>query len=98
MIWTDNYNQVPSGPSLDSVTFDGETYDVHKSGSYIAFVDTNPKTSGTVDLMKFFDYVMTQGWIPDTSTLGAIDYGVEVVSTEGMDATFEVTDFSITTQ
>ncbi|MFI5306016.1 MAG: hypothetical protein ACHQ53_01610 [Polyangiales bacterium] len=97
MIWTDNYKQVPSGSKLDTVTFDGQSYDVYKSGSYIAFVDTTNVTSGTVNLLSFFNYVIGKGWIPATSTLGAIDYGVELVSTNGADATFEVDDFSLTT-
>jgi hypothetical protein len=29
--------------------------------------------------------------------LGAIDFGVEIVDTGGADATFEFTDFSVTT-
>lgn len=95
MIWTDNYKQVPSGSVLDTVTFDGETYDVYKSGSYIAFVDQKNVTSGTLNLLSFFNYVIGKGWIAATSTLGAIDYGVELVSTDGADATFAVTDFSL---
>lgn len=95
MIWTDNYKQVPSGSSLDTVTYDGRSYDVYRSGSYIAFVDKDNVTSGTIDLLSFFHYVIDKGWIPATSTLGAIDYGVELVSTDGKDATFEVNDFSL---
>src|SRR6185295_14402054 len=97
MIWTDNYNQVPSGPALETITLDGESYEVHRSGSYIAFVDTRTVTSGTLNLLSFFNYVISKTWIPATSTLGAIDYGVEIVSTDGADATFAVTDFSVTT-
>jgi hypothetical protein len=96
MIWTDNYNQVPSGSVLETVTLGGQSYDVYKSGSYIAFVDTSNVTSGTVDLLSFFNHIIDKGWIPSTSTLGAIDYGVELVSTDGADATFEVNDFSLT--
>src|SRR5580765_402429 len=96
MIWTDNYNQVPSGSIQETVTFDGRTYQVYKSGSYIAFVDTNNVTSGTVNLLAIFNHIIAKGWIPATSTLGAIDYGVELVSTGGMDATFVVNDFSLT--
>jgi hypothetical protein len=96
MIWTDNFNQVPSGSVQDTVTFDGQNYKVYKSGSYIAFVDTSNVTSGTVNLRSFFDYIIGKGWIPSTSTLGAIDYGVELVSTNGMDATFVVNGFSLT--
>jgi hypothetical protein len=97
MIWTDNFNQVPSGSVQETVTFDGQSYQVYKSGSYIAFVETTNVTSGTVNLLEFFNHVVAKGWIPSTSTLGAIDYGVELVSTNGTDATFAVNGFSLTT-
>ena len=95
MIWTDNYNQAPSGTLLETVTFDGESYQVYKSGSYIAFVETTNVTSGTVNLLSFFNHIIAKGWIPATSTVGAIDYGVEQVSTGGADATFQVNAFSL---
>ncbi len=97
MIWTDNFHQVPSGSSLETVTVDGQSYNVYKTGSYIAFVQGTNVTSGTVNLLWFFNHVIEKGWIPATSTVGAIDYGVELVSTGGADATFEVNDFSLTT-
>ncbi len=97
MIWTENFNQVPSGSVQETVGFDGQSYQVYKSGSYIAFVDTTNVTSGTVNLLAFFNHIIAKGWIPATSTLGAIDYGVELVSTGAMDATFTVNGFSLTT-
>lgn len=97
MIWTDNYNQVPSGSKTETVTLDGESYDVFKSGSYIAFVETTSVTSGSVNLLSFFNHIISKGWVPSTSTLGAIDYGVELVSTGGRDATFALDGFSLTT-
>ena len=98
MIWTDNYKQVPSGSAVETVSFDGQSYEVHKSGSYIAFVGVTNVTSGTLDLLAFFNHVIDKGWIVPTSTLGAIDYGVELVSTDGTDATFELNDFSLTAE
>ena len=97
MIWTDNFNQVPSGSVQETFNLDGQSYQVWKSGSYIAFVESTTVTSGTVNLLAIFNHIISKGWIPATSTLGAIDYGVELVSTNGMDATFAVTDFSLTT-
>jgi hypothetical protein len=97
MIWTDNFNQVPSGSVQETFTLDGRSYQVYKSGSYIAFVDGSNVTAGTLNLLAFFNHIIAKGWIPSTSTLGAIDYGVELVSTNGMDATFVVNDFSLTT-
>jgi hypothetical protein len=98
MIWTDNFNQVPSGSKMETVSFKGQTFDVYKSGSYIAFVATANVTSGSLDLLSFFDHVISEGWVPSTSTLGAIDYGIEIVSTGGADATFELDAFSLTVE
>lgn len=98
MIWTDNYGQTPSGSTVETVTFDGQSYEVHKSGTYIAFVATKNVTSGTLNLLSFFEHIISKGWIPDTSTIGQIDYGVELVSTNGADTRFEVNDFTLTTK
>jgi hypothetical protein len=97
MIWTENHGQVPSGSSVATVSFGGRSYQVYKSGSYIAFVAETNFTSGTMDLLAFFDWVIAQGWMPASSTLGQVDYGAELVSTNGAPATFIFTNFSVTT-
>ena len=99
MIWTENYNQVPSGSLAATVTFGGRTYNVWKTSSngYIAFVPTAVFTSGTVDILAIFNWTISKGWLPANSTVGQIDFGVEICSTNGTNATFKFTDFSITT-
>ena len=99
MIWTENFHQVPAGSRVTTVTLGGRTYDVWKTSDshYIAFVPTAVLTSGTLDLLEIFTWTMSQGWLPSNSTLGQICYGVEIVSTDGADATFQFTDFSLTT-
>lgn len=96
MIWTENNKQVPAGSKVATVTFGGRTYDVWKTGSYIAFVPRVAMTSGSLDLQAIFKWIISKGWIPSSSTVGQIDYGVEIVSTGGSNATFTFTDFSIT--
>jgi hypothetical protein len=98
MIWTENFNQVPSGKKVATGTFSGKTYDVWKTSDngYIAFVPSAPFTSGTIDLLAIFKWTIQQGWLPANSTLGQIDFGVEVVSTAGAQARWDFTDFSIT--
>ena len=101
MIWTQARGTQVTGingyPSMGSVTLSGITYDIHKSGSYIAYVMRTPQQSGTVNILEMFDDLISHGWIPSTSTLGAIDYGVEVCNTNSTDAKFEVNNFSLTT-
>jgi hypothetical protein len=97
MIWTENHGQVPSGSDLATVSFGGRSYQVWRTGSYIAFVADTNFTAGTVDLLAIFHWLITAGWIPASSTLGQIDYGAELVSTNGAPATFSFTNFSVTT-
>ena len=47
---------------MDTVTYDGRSYDVYKSGSYIAFVDTSNVSAGTLNLLAFFNHIIGKGW------------------------------------
>jgi Glycosyl hydrolase family 12 len=96
MIWTQNQGQVPSGSVVATVSLDGRSWTVWKtSGNYIAFVATSNFTSGTMNLLAFFQWIIGQGWIPAGSTLGQVCYGAELVSTNGVPATFTFSDFSV---
>ena len=98
MIWNDNHGQSPAGSAQGSVTFDGRSYTVYRTstGSYIAFVANSNFTSGSMNLLEFFNWIMAKGWIPANSTLGQVCYGVELVSTNNVPATFVFNDFSVT--
>ena len=99
MIWTDNQAQTPAGSRVASgVAVGGHTWDVWSgySNHILSFVATPEIPSGTLDLRAMLDYLIAQGRLPATSTLGQIGYGVEVVSTNGSPTTFNFTDFSIT--
>lgn len=98
MIWTENFKQVPAGNKVTRVSLGGRTYNVWKTSDnhYIALVPTAVMRSGSIDLLGIFKWLMSKGWLPSSSTLGQICFGVEIVSTDGRNATFSFTDFSIT--
>jgi hypothetical protein len=95
MIWTQNHGQTPSGSVQGTVTFGGRSYTVWKSGSYIAFVANANFTAGTMNLLQFFQWIIGKGWIPAGSTLSQVCYGVELVSTNGVPATFTFSNYSV---
>jgi hypothetical protein len=95
MIWTENHGQTPSGSVAGTVTVGGRSYTVWKTGNYIAFVPGANFTSGTMDLLAFFKWIMSKGWIAGSATLGQVDYGVELVSTNGAPATFAFSNFAV---
>ena len=109
MIWNYNDGQSPGGNSAGSVTVDGHTYDVYEGGNfdtcspapcggvYLAFVATSNFTSGNYNLLDFFNYAISKGWISGGSSgkLWQVDYGTEICSTNGTISTFEFTNFNV---
>ena len=97
MIWNENHGQTPGGSEQGTATIDGRSYTVWRSGSYIAFVASTNFSSATMNLLGFFKWIMAKGWIPGNSTLGQVDYGVELVSTNNVPETFSFSNFSVST-
>src|SRR5213076_1344115 len=98
MIWTDNWGQRPAGSVVGNVTIGGRDYQVWRSGTgdggILTYLSTSPQTSGDMPLAAFFADVQARGWTPTTTW--QVDYGVEIVDTNGQLARFDFTDFSIT--
>jgi hypothetical protein len=98
MIWTYNNGQTPAGSPSGSFSDAGQTYDVFHSSpphQYIAFVDRSYNLSGHVNLLDFLNYVISNGWMPSSSTLYQICNGVELVSTNSKPEKFTINNFSI---
>jgi hypothetical protein len=97
MIWTNNHGQTPAGSVVATATISGQTWTVWRAngGSYTAFVADSNVTSGSLNLLAFFQWVVGQGWIAADSTLNQVDYGVEICSTDGLPATFDFSNFSV---
>ena len=72
-------------------------YAVYRGGRYIAFLGPD-RAAGRVALLEFFRYAVARGWLRPDSTIGQIDYGVEIRSTNGRPLDFAVTDFALTTR
>jgi hypothetical protein len=99
LVWVDNYHRVPAGSQVATTTLAGHTYDVWRNadGSSVVLESRAPFTSGTVDLLKIIDWTIAQTWLLPSSTLGQIEFGVEIASTDGASATYAFNAFSIFT-
>jgi hypothetical protein len=110
MVWVDNFGHTPfgGGPMLTKQSVGGGTYDVwyyaYGAGNQlISFVAVTNFSSGTVDLVSFFNYVISKGWLASSAVIDQIGFGPEIVSTQmppnadnGISATFYVDDFTLT--
>ena len=96
MIWTDNHGQTPAGSQMASVTFDGQSYSVWQAtGGPITFVSDTNVTGGDLNLLPFFQWLISQGYEPANSTLDQVAYGAEIVSTNATQETFGFSNFSV---
>jgi hypothetical protein len=105
MIWNQNHGQTPGGNAVASADLDGQAYTVWQrtgevssaSTNYVAFVANTNYTSGALNLVDFFNFAIAHGYMPASSTVYQVDYGVELVSTNAAPATFTFTNFSVHT-
>jgi hypothetical protein len=97
MIWTDNWGQRPIGNIVGTVTIGGHEYQVWRSGSgdggVFTYLSTTPQLSGEMPLSEFFKDVQNRGW--KVTTTWQVDYGVEIVDTNGNPERFDFTNFAI---
>jgi hypothetical protein len=99
MIWTDNQGQRPAGSVVATgLGFGGQTWTLWATSDnhILSFVPGTDMAAGTVNIRAMLDYLISHGRVPANSTLGQIDYGVEIVSTNGAPGTFRFTSFSLT--
>ncbi len=99
MIWNDTHNTQPAGNSFTTVTIDGNSYTVWKkqdaaAGNTISFVLNGNATSGTINILDFFNWMSDQKLLQN-ATLSQVDYGFEILSTNGQQAKLQVTNFSL---
>jgi hypothetical protein len=112
MIWTENHNQRPAGNVVATgLSLSGYTWDLWATSgngtlTFAAPADATSAQpgwpsnrairSGTMDIKAMLAYLVSAGRMGANSTLDQLDYGVEVVSTNGVPATWHFTDFSTT--
>ncbi len=96
MIWTDNQGQTPAGSQVATVTFDGQSYAVWQEvGGPITFVSDTNVTGGDLNLLQFFQWLISQGYEPTGSTLNQVAFGAQIVSTNATTETFGFSNFSV---
>lgn len=95
MIWTQWQEQTPAGSNVATVTIGGQQYQVWKSGGVnlstgacgiVSYRSINQQTFGTLPMQSFIADMKARSWLPANNTTWQVNYGVEVVDTNG-DAT-----------
>jgi Glycosyl hydrolase family 12 len=100
MIWTYNDGRRPAGVELPgTITIEGRMFEVWIAGGdgyLVTFESLNNYTAANTNLLPFFTYVSSHGWLHDgmSTPLWQIDYGVELCATPTV-TKFDFTNFSV---
>jgi len=74
-----------------------QTWNLCQFGSELVWKLPTSEKSGKVDILPMLQWLVTHNYLPANSGLWAIGYGWEICSTGGVNETFRVNSFSITT-
>jgi len=98
----------PCGPTLATVSFGGnggvpvKSWILCQYGSELIWQvagtgDVYGEQSGSVDILAMLTWLVNNhGYLPQGSSLTAVGYGFEICSTGGVDETFQVKSFTLT--
>jgi hypothetical protein len=90
----------PSGST--AVTIDGVAYHALQVDSgFVVLLNDKQVTSGTVNILHVFQWLISKGWVKSNDTFDMIGYGVEISTTESSPGVqgqerFDVTNWSLT--
>lgn len=100
MMWVDNHGQRPSGQVIGHATIYGQTFSVWRGNSHMFSFALSGKqeTKGTAHLLKALVWLEAHGYISSSDTLGQVNFGWEICSTDGKPMDFTVTNYNLTTK
>jgi len=93
MIWVDNHGQYPAGKIIAQATIDGQPFNLWLGGKVYTFALVGNETTGVTDILASIKWLMQKGYVPATATLGQVDFGWEIASTDGSPMNFTMTNY-----
>ena len=93
MIWEDYHEIIPFGDFIANVSTPNGAYDLYMgeptwepegtNWTYIAFVRTSKRTTGTVDIDLLLQYLVDHDIVSGESYLSSIEFGTEIGNSKG---------------
>lgn len=88
MIWLDTVGWDSGSGNIDTVEIDGDDYKLYKAPmqtwTYISFVRVLPRTSGSLNIAAFLQYLVEHHYISASEYLAAIEFGNEIINGKGV--------------
>ncbi len=95
MIWTKNYGQMAGGNKIATVKIDNVNFDFYKADwnwTYLAFVIKDNIDYKTINIHKFIEYLLANGYITNNEYFASVEFGNEVIQGQG---STKITNFKV---
>lgn len=101
MIWTDTHSATPAGSVIATPVISGIPYSLYFSSTlqtwpYYAFLASSNFSSGTIDILAVFNYMVANSHILASDLINTIFFGWEIISASS--SLFTMSQFSVSVQ
>jgi hypothetical protein len=101
MVWVDNHGQQPAGLVSSEAVLSGQHFRVYRGNAHmvsLVLLSGTHEATGSVNLLLALRWLVDHGYLSGRVTLTQVDFGWEIVSTDGMPLRFTLHDYSLSVE
>jgi hypothetical protein len=101
MVWVDNHGQQPNGIVSSEAVLSGQHFRVYRGNAHmvsLVLLSGTHETTGSVNLLLGLRWLVDHGYLRGSALLTQVDFGWEIVSTDGVPLKFTLHSYSLSVQ
>jgi hypothetical protein len=98
MVWVDNHGQQPAGIVSSEAVLSGQHFRLYRGNAHmvsLVLLAGTHETTGSVNLLLALRWLVDHGYLRGSSSLTQVDFGWEIVSTNGIPLEFTLRNYSL---
>lgn len=101
MVWVDNHGQQPEGIVSSEAVLSGQHFRVYRGNAHmvsLVLLAGTQETAGSVNLLLALRWLVDHGYLGGRASLTQVDFGWEIVSTDGIPLEFTLHGYSLSVE
>lgn len=101
MVWVDNHGQQPEGIVSSEAVLSGQHFRVYQGNAHmvsLVLLAGTHETAGSVNLLLALRWLVDHGYLRGMASLTQVDFGWEIVSTDGIPLRFTLHSYSLSVE
>jgi hypothetical protein len=101
MVWVDNHGQQPNGIVSSEAVLSGQHFRVYRGNAHmvsLVLLAGTDESTGSVNLLLTLRWLVDHGYLRGRASLTQVDFGWEIVSTDGIPLEFTLHNYSLSVE